>query len=81
MARGEATDRRTGQGTSTTHVAGVLQGYGAEVAWADLAEAAYAVQSGAVWVATNIDSTLPTARWHGTRERHAGGRRPAGDGG
>src|SRR5450631_225942 len=41
-------------------VAAVLQGYGAEVTWTDLAEAAYAVQAGALWVATNIDSTLPT---------------------
>jgi HAD superfamily hydrolase (TIGR01450 family) len=40
----------------------VLQGYGAEVAWADLADAAYAVQAGALWVATNIDNTLPTDR-------------------
>jgi len=40
----------------------VLQGYGAEVAWTDLAEAAYCVQAGALWVATNIDSTLPTDR-------------------
>ena len=43
-------------------VVGVLQGYGPEVGWADLAEASYAVQSGAVWVATNVDATLPTAR-------------------
>jgi len=41
-------------------VAAVLQGYGAQVAWTDLAEAAYAVQAGALWVATNNDSTLPT---------------------
>jgi len=40
----------------------VLQGYGAEVGWRDLAEAAYAVQGGAIWVATNDDSTLPTER-------------------
>ena len=40
----------------------VLQGYGSQVAWTDLAEAAYAVQAGALWVATNIDSTLPTDR-------------------
>jgi HAD superfamily hydrolase (TIGR01450 family) len=40
----------------------VLQGYGAGVAWTDLAEAAYAVQAGALWVATNTDSTLPTDR-------------------
>lgn len=43
-------------------VAAVLQGYGAGVAWADLAEVAYAVQAGALWVATNVDSTLPTER-------------------
>jgi HAD superfamily hydrolase (TIGR01450 family) len=40
----------------------VLQGYGAGVAWTDLAEVAYAVQAGALWVATNTDSTLPTDR-------------------
>jgi hypothetical protein len=40
----------------------VLQGYGSDVDWTDLAEAAYAVQAGALWVATNIDSTLPTGR-------------------
>jgi len=43
-------------------VVAVLQGYGAQVGWTDLAEAAYAVQRGALWVATNVDSTLPTAR-------------------
>jgi len=43
-------------------VVAVLQGFGAEVAWSDLAEIAYAVRAGAVWVATNIDSTLPTER-------------------
>jgi HAD superfamily hydrolase (TIGR01450 family) len=42
--------------------AAVLQGYGAHVAWTDLAEVAYAVQNGALWVVTNIDSTLPTER-------------------
>jgi glycerol 3-phosphatase-2 len=50
-------EARSGEGT-----AAVLQGYGPEVGWADLAEAAYAVQAGAFWVATNVDSTLPTAR-------------------
>lgn len=43
-------------------VDGVLQGYGATVTAADLAEAAYAVTDGAVWVATNTDGTLPTHR-------------------
>jgi glycerol-1-phosphatase len=40
----------------------VLQGYGPEVTAADLAEAAYAVSAGAVWVVTNTDATLPTNR-------------------
>ncbi|HEX8972816.1 HAD-IIA family hydrolase [Oryzihumus sp.] len=40
----------------------VLQGFGTDVGWRELAEAAYAVQSGAVWVATNVDATLPTDR-------------------
>lgn len=46
----------------THSVAAVLQGYGANVSAADLAEAAYAVERGAVWVATNTDTTLPTDR-------------------
>ncbi|WP_377643011.1 HAD-IIA family hydrolase [Oryzobacter terrae] len=40
----------------------VLQGYGPDVTAADLSEAAYAVQDGALWVATNTDATLPTER-------------------
>jgi glycerol 3-phosphatase-2 len=40
----------------------VVQGYGAQVGWADLAEAAVAVRAGAVWVATNTDRTLPSPR-------------------
>lgn len=43
-------------------VRAVLQGYGADIAWADLAEAAYAIREGAVWVATNTDLTIPTGR-------------------
>lgn len=42
--------------------AAVLQGYGADVTAADLAEAAYAIQAGALWCATNTDATLPTDR-------------------
>lgn len=40
----------------------VLQGYGPDVTASDLAEAAFAVQGGARWVATNEDRTLPTER-------------------
>ncbi|GAA0548019.1 HAD-IIA family hydrolase [Paractinoplanes ferrugineus] len=40
----------------------VVQGYGPEVGWKILAEAALAVRAGAVWVATNTDRTLPSPR-------------------
>ena len=40
----------------------MLQGYGPGVTATDLAEAAYAVEGGATWVATNTDGTLPTDR-------------------
>lgn len=33
----------------------VIQGFSPELGWQDLAEAAYAVAAGAVWVATNTD--------------------------
>lgn len=49
-------------GAVTSGLVAVLQGYGAGVTAADLAEAAYAVQRGATWVATNTDATLPTDR-------------------
>jgi HAD superfamily hydrolase (TIGR01450 family) len=43
-------------------VAAVVQGWGPDVAWADLAEAAVALRAGARWVATNLDRTLPSPR-------------------
>jgi HAD superfamily hydrolase (TIGR01450 family) len=49
-------------GETTVHVQAVVQGYGPQVTAADLAEAAYAVEQGARWVATNTDGTLPTDR-------------------
>lgn len=42
--------------------AAVVQGFGPETNWRDLAEAAIAVRGGALWVATNTDSTLPSRR-------------------
>lgn len=42
--------------------AAVAQGFGPEVGWQQLAEAAYAVSHGAVHVASNLDLSLPTAR-------------------
>jgi glycerol-1-phosphatase len=40
----------------------VVQGFGPQLGWQDLAEAAYAVGAGAWYVATNLDMSLPTAR-------------------
>ncbi|NMO53480.1 HAD-IIA family hydrolase [Actinoplanes sp. TBRC 11911] len=42
--------------------AAVVQGYGPEVGWRILAEAALSVRAGAIWVATNTDRTLPSPR-------------------
>ncbi|ACQ80609.1 HAD-superfamily hydrolase, subfamily IIA [Beutenbergia cavernae DSM 12333] len=40
----------------------VVQGFGPDVCWRDLAEAAYAIAAGARYLATNLDATLPTER-------------------
>lgn len=40
----------------------VVQGHSPQTGWADLSEAALAIRSGAVWVATNVDRTLPSER-------------------
>jgi HAD superfamily hydrolase (TIGR01450 family) len=40
----------------------VVQGYGREVGWAELAEAVVAVRRGARHVATNADATIPSPR-------------------
>lgn len=40
----------------------VVQGIAPETSWRDLAEACLAVRAGALWVAGNLDVTLPTAR-------------------
>jgi HAD superfamily hydrolase (TIGR01450 family) len=40
----------------------VVQGYGPEVGWRQLAEATVAIRGGALWVATNADRTLPSPR-------------------
>ncbi len=43
-------------------VIAVMQGFGQNVSWSDLAEATFAVRSGLPWIATNLDSTFPSAR-------------------
>ena len=40
----------------------VVQGFSADLRYTDLAEATLAVRAGALWVATNVDSTLPSPR-------------------
>lgn len=40
----------------------VLQGFGPDVGWAQLTEAAYAIRAGATWVATNTDTVLARER-------------------
>jgi glycerol 3-phosphatase-2 len=48
--------------TAEDKPAAVVQGYGPDVDWRILAEAALAVRAGATWVATNTDRTLPSPR-------------------
>lgn len=40
----------------------VMQGFGPNVGWAQLAEGTLALGRGALWVATNLDSTIPSPR-------------------
>ena len=40
----------------------VVQGFHPDVGWAQLAEAAYAIEAGVPWFASNTDMTIPTAR-------------------
>jgi glycerol-1-phosphatase len=42
--------------------AAVVQGHSPQTGWSDLAEAALAIRSGALWVAANVDRTLPSER-------------------
>jgi glycerol-1-phosphatase len=39
-----------------------VQGLSTTIGWPDLAEAALAIRAGALWVAANVDPTLPTER-------------------
>jgi glycerol-1-phosphatase len=40
----------------------VVQGHSPQTGWAELAEAALAIRGGALWVAANVDRTLPSER-------------------
>ena len=48
--------------SSEDQPAAVVQGFAPDVAWKDLAEASFAIQNGAIWIATNSDWTLPQER-------------------
>lgn len=48
--------------TADDKPAAVIQGFNPEVGWRQLSEAALAIQAGAFFVATNLDSTLPLER-------------------
>lgn len=48
--------------SATAHPNAVIQGFAPELGWAQLAEAAYAINAGARYFATNLDLTLPTER-------------------
>ncbi len=62
LSRAGFTVVRPDQARAGVSVDGVLQGLGTQVTWEDLAEAAYAVEQGLPWVATNTDRTIPTER-------------------
>ncbi|WP_024796268.1 HAD-IIA family hydrolase [Tomitella biformata] len=40
----------------------VVQGFSPDIGWRDLAEGALAIRAGALWVASNVDTTLPSER-------------------
>jgi glycerol-1-phosphatase len=44
------------------HPVVVVQGFGPDTGWRQLAEATYAIAAGARWIASNLDKTLPTER-------------------
>lgn len=47
---------------STSKPDAVIQGFSPDVSWKHLSEAAYSIQNGAKWVATNQDWTIPQER-------------------
>lgn len=55
--RADADLQRSGQ--LALEVSAVLQGHGVESSWPDFAAAAFAINAGARWVATNRDATVP----------------------
>lgn len=48
--------------TADASARAVVQGHSVATDWSSLAEATFAIRTGALWVATNVDATLPTER-------------------
>lgn len=48
--------------TADAGPAGVVQGHSPETGWRQLTEACLAIRAGSLWVACNVDPTLPTER-------------------
>ncbi len=48
--------------TASSEVTAVVQGLSKDTGWRDLAEACLAIRAGALWVACNNDTALPTER-------------------
>jgi HAD superfamily hydrolase (TIGR01450 family) len=49
-------------GDADGHVDAVVQGYSPDLNWRQLAEGAVAINRGVLWVATNVDPTVPSPR-------------------
>ncbi|HTY71111.1 MAG TPA: HAD-IIA family hydrolase [Actinomycetes bacterium] len=58
----EAAGFRLVERSDTGRPVAVVQGWFPDLAWRLLAEGAFALAAGALWVATNLDATLPTHR-------------------
>ena len=64
-SRSPVRSRRSGCGrsaSSSDQPVAVVQGHSPATGWSDLAEAALAIRAGALWVAANVDKTLPSER-------------------
>lgn len=46
---------------ASTRPSAVIQGFDPGLGWCTLAQASYAIQNGAIWIATNLDLTIPRA--------------------
>lgn len=63
----QLTEQIQAAGFDVTHVAAdapqvVVQGFNPNLGWNDLAQASFAIQQGAGWLATNLDLTIPLSQ-------------------